>query len=97
MDPNVSLLMSALETLFRHEVHFFEQVRESFRTSEALATHTSFALHHGYEELIRASAGTTGREVERLAVRLTFIGDSRDVLAARDSVKSILGISSIDV
>lgn len=89
--------MSALETLFRHEARFFEQVRQSFRASGAIATHTSFALHHGYEELIRAAAGTTGREVERLAVRLTFIGDTRDVLAARDSVKSILGISPLDV
>lgn len=89
--------MSAVETLFRHEVRFFEQVRQSFRTNEALESHTSFALHHGYEELIRAAAGTTGREVERLAVRLTFIGDTRDVLAARDSVKSILGISPLDV
>lgn len=89
--------MSAVETLFRHEVRFFEQVRQSSRTNEALESHTSFALHHGYEELIRAAVGTTGREVERLAVRLTFIGDTRDVLAARDSVKSILGISPLDV
>jgi len=89
--------MSAVETLFRHEVRFFEQVRQSFRTREALESHTSFALHHGYEELIRAAAGTSGREVERLVVRLTFIGDTRDVLAARDSVKSILGISPLDV
>ncbi len=89
--------MEPLEMLFRHEVRFFEQVRQSFRTREALTTHTSFALHHGYEELIRASVGTTGREVEHLAVRLTFIGDTRDVLAARDSVKSILGICPLDV
>ena len=32
--------MSALETLFRHEVRFFEQVRQSFRANEAIATHT---------------------------------------------------------
>ena len=39
----------------------------------------------------------TGHDVEELKVRLTFEGDTRDLLAARDSVKRLLGISLLEV
>ena len=62
----------------------------------AAAAHTSFALSHGYEALIRAARGVTAHDVERLKEQHAMIGDPRDVLAARDTVKSLLGLSVLD-
>lgn len=89
--------MSPLEQLFRHEVEFHRLMRQAAVPQGASATHTSFALQNGYEALIRAAREVSGRDVETLKVKLSFAGDARDVLAARDSVKGLLGISPLDV
>lgn len=89
--------MSPLEQFFRHEVEFHRLMREASDPPGGSATHTSFALQNGYESLIRAAREASGRDVEALKVRLAFAGDARDVLAARDSVKGLLGISPLDV
>ena len=38
----------------------------------------------------------TVRDVEHLHDRLTLVGDPRDVFAARDSLKQLLGIDLLD-
>jgi hypothetical protein len=41
---------------------------------------------------IREIGGVTAREIETLREKFTLARDARDVLAARDSVKPLLGI-----
>lgn len=90
--------MTPLEELFRCEVesHMRLRTEASAARADAAAAHTSFALQNQYEELMRAAAGATGRDIETMRERLTLLGDPRDVLSARDSVKSLLGIPSLD-
>jgi hypothetical protein len=89
--------MTPLERLFRHEVEFHRQLRTlAPGTVDARALHTSYALQAGYESLIRAVGGVTDQEVERAYARLALAGDPRDVLAARDSLKWLLGLSELD-
>jgi hypothetical protein len=85
--------MSPLEELFRLEVEYHRQMREAAEPHAAAAAHTSFALQHGYEGLIRAVGKATSRDVETLRERLALVGDQRDILAARDSVRELLGLS----
>ena len=85
--------MSPLEQLFRHEVEFHRLMREAADPQGGSAIHTSFALQHGYETLIRSTRTASGNDVEALKVKLSFAVDARDVLAAQDSVKRFLGIS----
>lgn len=87
--------MTPLEQPFRHEVEFHRLSREA-AGGQAAAVHTSYALQHGYEGLIRAAGAVTGHEVEALAARFTFAGDTRDILAARDTVKQLFGLSLLD-
>jgi hypothetical protein len=91
-----ALAMTPLERLFRHEVEFHRRLREAAEErGNAAATHTSFALQHGYEGLMRAAAGTTAHQVETMKERLALAGDPRDVLAARDSVNELLGVPGL--
>ncbi|HKN71850.1 MAG TPA: hypothetical protein VJX30_12510 [Terriglobales bacterium] len=55
-----------------------------------------YALQSGYEQLIRSIGPVAAQDVETLRERLTLAGDARDVLAARDSVRQLLGISPCD-
>ncbi len=89
--------MSPLEQLFRLEIEFHRGLRTAAAgTAEANGLHTSYALQAGYERLIPAAGAVTPREVELLRERLTLAGDTRDILAARDSLKQLLGIRLID-
>jgi hypothetical protein len=89
--------VAPLERLFRLELEFHRRLRtEAPGTADARALHTSYALQSGYEPLIRAAGAVTARDVERLHERLTLAGDPRDVLAARDSLKRLLGIDPLD-
>lgn len=88
--------MTPLEQLFRREVEFHRLMREAAEPHGAEAAHTSFAIQHGYEGLIRGVGPTTGRAIETLSAKLMLAGDLRDVHAARDSVKRLLGISLLE-
>lgn len=89
--------MSPLEQLFRFEVEFHGRLRDAAKSRvEGAAAHTSFALQNGYEGLIRAARGVTAHDVEVIKERLAMAGDPRDVLAASDAVKGLLGFSVLD-
>jgi hypothetical protein len=53
-------------------------------------------LQFGYDRLIHSLGPVTIRDLETLRERLTMAGDTRDVLAARDSIKQVLGTQLID-
>ena len=85
--------MSSLEKLFRLEIDFHRRLRTQVTgTVDAGALHTSYALQCGYEPLIRAIGTVSVRELELLADRLAPTVDARDLGAARDSLKRLLGI-----
>jgi hypothetical protein len=46
--------------------------------------------------LIRSLGPIAGRDIERLHARLALAGDARDLLAARDSLAQLLGLSQLD-
>jgi hypothetical protein len=89
--------MSPLERLFRLEIEFHRRLRtQAPGTADTRALHTSYALQAGYEPLIRAVGTATAQEIEQLHARLAVAGDARDLLAARDSLKQLLGIPRRD-
>jgi hypothetical protein len=57
---------------------------------------TNYALQNAYEGLIAAAGRLSAREVEDLAPRPQLAGDARDVLAARGSLKRLLGLGLLD-
>jgi hypothetical protein len=84
--------MSPLEKLFRLEIDFHHQLRcLAPNERDTSAVHTSYALQNGYESLLRQLDRVTNQEVEILRHLLTPIADVRDVRAARDSLKHVLG------
>ena len=85
--------MSPLEKLFRLEIEYHRRVRAlaSVITDDG-SLHTSFALQTGYESLLASLGPVTPRDVETLRERLLLAADPRDILAARDSIKQLLGI-----
>jgi hypothetical protein len=89
--------MPPLERLFRLEIEFHRKLRtQAPGTIDAGALHTSYALQAGYERLIGAVGTITAGDLDRLHARLTKAGDPRDVLAARDSLKRLLGLAVPD-
>jgi hypothetical protein len=89
--------VSPLEQLFRLEIEFHRRLRTAAPgTADASSLHTSFALQTGYEQLIRATESVTAQEIESLRERFVLAGDTRDLLAARDSLKAILGVRLLD-
>jgi hypothetical protein len=89
--------VTPLEQLFLLEVEFHRRLRtEAPGTTDPGGLHTSYALQNGYEPLLRAARGATGRNVEAVRARHGLSGDPRDVLAARDSVKRLLGVPLLD-
>ncbi len=89
--------MPPLERLFLLEVEFHRRLRtQAPGTADTRALHTSYALQSGYEPLIRAVGAVTGRDIEQIRQRHTLAADARDLLAARDSLKQLLGISQLD-
>jgi hypothetical protein len=87
------MLVAPLEQLFASEIEFYRKLRaEAPGTVDATALHTSFALLSGYEPLLRRIGRVTAQDVERLAERFLLSSDPRDVVAARDSLKRLLGL-----
>ena len=89
--------MPPLEKLFRLEIEFHRRLRtQAPGTADTRALHTSYALQSGYEPLIRAVGTVIGQDIDQVKNRLTLAADARDLLAARDSLKQLLGISQLD-
>ena len=86
--------MPPLEMLFRLELEFHRRRRtQALGTAEASSVHTSYALQSGYEQLIPAVGTVTACQIEQLRERFTLAADTRDLVAARDSLEQLLGIS----
>jgi hypothetical protein len=89
--------MPPLEKLFRLEIAFHRRLRtQAPGTVDASSLHTSYALQSGYEPLIRAAGRVTAQDINQLQARLALAGDARDLLAARDSLKQLLGIPQLE-
>jgi hypothetical protein len=89
--------VSPLEKLFRLELEFHRRLRTyAVGTADARSLHTSYALQTGYEQLIPAVGTVTAQQIEQLRERFTLAGDTRDLLAARDSLEQLLGMAQID-
>jgi hypothetical protein len=89
--------VSPLEKLFRLELEFHRRLRmQAPGTAEASSLHTSYALQSGYEQLLPAIGTVPANKVEQLRERFTLAGDTRDLLAARDSLKQLLGLPQLD-
>jgi hypothetical protein len=89
--------VSPLEKLFRLELEFHRRLRtQAPGTADASSLHTSYALQTGYEQLIPVIGTVTARQIEQLRERFTLAGDTHDLLAARDSLKQLLGLSLLD-
>jgi hypothetical protein len=85
--------MSPLERLFRLEIEFHRRLRPSADgRADVGALHTSYPLQSGYEPLLREVGAVAAADIDWLRQRLALAGDARDVLAASDSLKVILGI-----
>ena len=59
--------------------------------------HTIYALQCGYEQLIHQLGSATASDVEHIRQQLMLSYDSRDLLAARDSLEQISSIRLLDV
>jgi hypothetical protein len=89
--------MSPLERLLRLEIEYHRLVRTQAQGSgDTVTAHTSYALQSGYEILLREVGAVTPKELESLRERLTLQTDPRDLLAARDSVRRLLGLPLLD-
>jgi hypothetical protein len=89
--------MSPLEKLFLLELDFHRRVRtQAIGTAEAASLHTSYALQSGYEQLIRQLGPVAASAIEAIRRRHTLTADTRDLLAARDTLKTLLGVSQLD-
>jgi hypothetical protein len=83
--------VSPLEKLFHLELEFHRRLR-----TQAPGTAEASSLHTSYEQLLPAIGTVTAHQVEQLRERFTLTGDARDLLAARDSIKQLLGIRLLD-
>lgn len=89
--------MNALERLFLLEVDFHRKLRtQALGKAMIDGLRTSYALQCGYEGLLRDVGLVTVRDIEKVRERLTMARDSRDVLAARDSLMQLLGVQQLE-
>jgi hypothetical protein len=86
-----------LEQLFRLEIVYYRRLRTlAPGTANTTGVHTSYALQCGYEQLINQLGTATARDIEQVRQKLAPTYDTRDLLAARDSLKQFLGLSRLD-
>ena len=89
--------MTPLEELFGLEIEFHRRLRtQAPGTVDATALHTCYALQSGYEPLIRAAGHITADDIELIRQRQALVADLRDLLAARDSLRQLLGMPRFD-
>jgi hypothetical protein len=85
--------MLPLEKLFRLEVEFHRRLRAlPAGMIDAGSLHASYALQTGYEPLLHAVGAVTAFEIEMVERQFFLKADRRDVVAARESLKQILGV-----
>jgi hypothetical protein len=83
--------MPPLERLFALEIEYHRILRcDAPGTPHAVAPHISYAMQNGYEPLFRRLGHVTAADLTRLYNRFIASGDTRDVLAARDSLMTLL-------
>ena len=88
--------MSPLEKLFRLELEFHRRLRAvPPGIIDVSSLHTSYSLQTGYEQLLPAVGTVTAPQIEQLRERFLLAGDTRDLLAAGDSLKQLLGIAQL--
>jgi hypothetical protein len=86
-----------LETLFRLEIEFHRRQRtQTIAIPDAGSLHTSYALQAGYEPLLFSLRSVTASDIEQIRTRLMMVGDTRDILAASESIEQLLGVFRID-
>jgi hypothetical protein len=89
--------MRPLQQLFHLEVEFYRKLRSHANTNaDEGDLHTSYALQCGYEELLRAAWRVTPLDIDRLKSNLLPTSDPRDLLAARNAVKQLFGIFTLE-
>jgi hypothetical protein len=98
MSPlNGGFAMSPLEQLFRLEIEFHRRLRAPVpRADDAASVHTCFTLQYNYEPLLRSLGTLALADVEQLGEQLALSADARDLLAARDSLKQLIGHRPLD-
>jgi len=85
--------MPPLERLFTLEREYHRLLRcAAPGTPDSIVPHTSYALQSGYKRLLRRVGPVTVEDMERLSTRYIASGDARDVLAARDSLRTLFGL-----
>ena len=85
--------MSPLEKLFRLEIEFHRRLRTAAPgLIDAGSLHTSYALQTGYELLLSTLRLADAADIEEIRERLLPTADSRDLLAACDSVTQLLDL-----
>ena len=78
------------------EIDFHRRLRTQVTGAvDADTLHTSYELQCGYDPLICATGNVSVRDVHLLATRLAPAVDARDLQAARDSLKRLLGMSGV--
>jgi hypothetical protein len=87
---------TAVQALLGHEIEYNRLARVAgLGSHERQRQHADFALRRNYEPLMAAAVGVDAAAVRRIAEQLLSAGDPRDVLAARDSLLRLLGLSPI--
>jgi hypothetical protein len=79
------------------EVEFHRRLRtQAPGVADSAGLHTSYAPQSVYDPLLCFLGPIISHDVETLRERLTLAGDPRDVLAARDSLKRLLGLPLLE-
>lgn len=82
--------MSFLSQLYNLEIEFHRQFRHaSLDAGEAWSAHTSYALQHGYERLLRSIGVVDPLALESIRDRMSQCEDPRDVMAAFHSLRRL--------
>jgi hypothetical protein len=83
--------MSVLERLYRLEIEFYRLFRvEAINAMEAASVHTSYALQHGYEPLLRTVGSVDSSSLTDTRDQMLGMGDPRDVQAAYHSLQNLV-------
>jgi hypothetical protein len=86
--------MSVLYRLYRLEIEFHRLFRaDGVSVMEAAGIHTSYALQHNYEPLLRMIGDIAPSDLAMAAERMRGMGDPRDVQAAYHSLNHLIRIS----
>lgn len=84
--------MYVLDRLYHLEIEFQRLFRvEGLNALEAAGVHTSYALQHNYEPLLRKVGMVDPAELAKAAERMMGMGDPRDVQAAHHSLRRVIG------